>query len=135
MRGFLHIDPGDAAPIWRQIESGVARLVASRALQPGMALPSVRELARDLQVNPATVVKAYQRLVDAGLLVIRRGEGTYVADEAPQMRSKERSKLLKEAALRYATLAFTSGSDCAEALAAVEAAWNQLERERKGAGQ
>lgn len=133
MRGFLHIDPGDAVPIWRQIEAGVARLIASRALQPGMAVPSVRELSRELQVNPATVVKAYQRLVDAGHLVIRRGEGTYVADEAPQMRSRERGRLLKEAALRYATVAFTAGSDRAEALAAVEEAWQQLERERKGA--
>lgn len=132
MRGFLHIDPGDAAPIWRQIEEGVRRLVASRALQPGMAVPSVRELARELQVNPATVVKAYNRLVDAGVLMIRRGEGTFVAEDAPHLRSRERARLLKEGALRFATLGVTAGASKEECLDALEAAWDDMELARKG---
>ena len=54
----IRIDPSDATPIWSQIEEGLRRLVASGALKPGAAVPSVRDLARDLNVNPATVAKA-----------------------------------------------------------------------------
>jgi GntR family transcriptional regulator len=73
MSHALRVDPRDAVPIWRQIEDGVRRLVAAGALSPGATVPSVRDLARDLRVNPATVSKAYQRLTDAGVLEVRRG--------------------------------------------------------------
>ena len=79
MTKLLNIDPAAAAPIWRQIEDEVRRQVASGRLQPGAAIPSVRELSKSLRVNPATVSKAYQQLTDAGLLEVRRGEGTFVA--------------------------------------------------------
>ena len=69
----LRIDPTDATPIWSQIEEGLRRLVASGALAPGAVVPSVRDLARELRINPATVAKAYQRLTDAGVLTVRRG--------------------------------------------------------------
>jgi DNA-binding transcriptional regulator YhcF (GntR family) len=72
MSRALRIDPADPRPIWRQIEESVRHLVASGALVAGAPVPSVRDLARDLQVNPATVSKAYQRLTDAG---VRRGSG------------------------------------------------------------
>lgn len=78
MERTLRVDPSDSTPIWSQIEEGVRRLVASGALAAGAAVPSVRELARELRVNPATVAKAYQRLCEAELLVVRRGEGTFV---------------------------------------------------------
>ena len=64
---FLEIDPALAAPIWRQIEDGMRRLVASERIAPGSVVPSVRELARALRVNPATVSKAFRRLTEAGL--------------------------------------------------------------------
>jgi GntR family transcriptional regulator len=67
---FLEIDPASAVPIWRQIEDGMRRLVASERLAPGSVVPSVRELARALRVNPATVSKAYRRLTEAGLLTV-----------------------------------------------------------------
>ena len=101
----LRIDPADSAPIWRQIEHGVARLVAAGALPPGAAIPSVRDLARELRVNPATVSKAYQRLVDGGLLQVRRGEGTFVADQPRSASRAERRGELREAATRYAVVA------------------------------
>ncbi len=70
---MLRIDPSDPRPIWRQIEEAVRYLVASGALPSGESVPSVRDLVKDLQVNPATVFKAYQRLTDQGVLVVRRG--------------------------------------------------------------
>jgi len=122
----LRIDPGDAAPIWRQIEEGVRRLVASGAMAAGAPVPSVRELARELRVNPATVSKAYQRLCDAGVLTVRRGEGTFVAATPPQMANGERRELLGEAALRYAVVARTAGADEEEAMQSLQEAWRAL---------
>ncbi|HTY40292.1 MAG TPA: GntR family transcriptional regulator [Thermoanaerobaculia bacterium] len=122
---MLRVDPKDPAPIWSQIEEGVRRLVASGALKPGAVVPSVRDLARDLKVNPATVAKAYQRLTEAGVLVVRRGDGTYVAEAPPAMSRAERSKILREAATRYASLAATLGVDEAEAADALASAWKK----------
>ncbi len=116
---MLRIDPSDSRPIWRQIEDGVRHLVARGALPPGESLPSVRDLARDLQVNPATVSKAYQRLTDDRVLVVHRGEGTFVADRPPALPEAERGRLLGEAAVRYASRATTLGAPRADAIEAV----------------
>ena len=80
---MLHIDPSDSVPIWKQIEEGVLHLIATGALGPGDPVASVRELARQLRVNPLTVSKAYRRLADRGVLTVKRGEGTFVADNPP----------------------------------------------------
>jgi len=122
------IDPADPAPIWRQIEEGVRRLIASGTLPPGSVTPSVRELAKELRVNPATVAKAYQRLTEAGVLVVRRGEGTYVSDAPPRLAEGERRKTLREGATRYAALAISIGADRDRAAQELEAAWRGFGR-------
>jgi GntR family transcriptional regulator len=123
---LLDIDPAAAAPIWRQIEDGVRRLVASGSLPPGAAVPSVRELARSLRVNPATVSKAYQLLSDAGLLVVRRGEGTFVAELESGARAAERARLLAEGATRLVAVARSMGATKTETNRAVDAAWREF---------
>jgi GntR family transcriptional regulator len=126
MAPTLRIDPRDARPIWRQIEENVQHLVARGALPPGASVPSVRDLARELQVNPATVSKAYQRLTDAGVLSVRRGEGTFVSDTPPPASDSRRNGRLQEEATRYASLAVTLGASREEALATLESAWSGL---------
>jgi len=135
MSAVVHIDPKDAAPIWRQIEDGVRRLVASGALAPGAPVPSVRELARELRINPATVAKGYQRLVDAGVLLVRRGEGTFVADNPPPTTATERREELAAAARRFAALAATLGAGRSETVNSIEKAWDEFAAARKGRGQ
>src|SRR5262245_34710325 len=110
----LIIDPRDATPMWSQIETQVRQLVASRRLLPGAMVPSVRTLAAQLVINPATVAKAYQRLCDDGVLTVRRGEGTFVADGAPEMSRAERGRALREAAERYVVAAHTLGASSEE---------------------
>ena len=132
MTRTLRVDPSDSTPLWSQIEEGVRRLVASGALAAGKAVPSVRDLARDLSVNPATVAKAYQRLTEAGVLIVKRGEGTFVADSPPPMPRGERHRTLREGATRYASLAVTIGADTGEAAEALKAAWRQLADGAKG---
>ena len=92
MAGQLQIDPSSATPLWSQIESQIRLLVASGALQPNRAVPSVRDLARELRVNPATVAKAYRGLVVAEILIVRRGEGTFVASQPPTLGATEREE-------------------------------------------
>ena len=132
MLGLLDIDPAAAAPIWRQIEDGMRRLVASGALPVGSAVPSVRELARELRINPATVSKAYQRLTTDGALEVRRGEGTFVAARSAKAVAAERERLLAEGAERFAKTARSMGVSKSEARAAVSAAWNRGAADRDG---
>ena len=108
------------------------RLVASGTLAGGDSVPSVRDLARDLRVNPATVSKAYQHLTDAGVLEVRRGDGTYVSTSAPSLSRGQRSRALREAALRFASVAATFGVSRDESLDELRAAWGELTRGRKG---
>jgi GntR family transcriptional regulator len=130
----LQIDPADAVPIWKQIEEGVHRLVATGALAPGTAAPSVRDLARELRINPATVAKAYQRLVEAGVLTVRRGEGTFVAQDLPDVSRSEKARTLKEAAFRYAGAAVTVGANREETLKQAAAAMDELGRRTRAGG-
>lgn len=128
------INPADPAPIWRQIEEGMRRLIALGALKPGAPVPSMRDLARDLRVNPNTVSRAYQRLTEGGVLAVRRGEGTFVADQPAQPRKAEKTEMLRDAAQRFVSAAVAASADLQEAVEAVEAAYDKLVRgERKRA--
>ena len=126
MLGLLDIDPAAAAPIWRQISDGMRRLVASGALPAGAAVPSVRELARELRVNPATVSKAYQLLVADGALEVRRGEGTFVTERSAGTLADERARLLSEGARTYAEAARSMGVSEQDATTAISTAWREI---------
>jgi len=90
------IDPKSALPIYRQITDGIRRSVAAGLIVPGERLPSVRDLAARLLVNPNTVAKVYRDLERDGLLHTRRGDGTYVSSEAAAMAEAERRRLLAD---------------------------------------
>jgi GntR family transcriptional regulator len=128
---MLKIEASSAVPIWSQIEEGVRHRVAVGELAPGTALASVRDLARALRVNPATVAKAYQRLADQGVLEVRRGSGTFVSESPPTLSRPERRRRLGEGARRYAALAASLGLDAAEAADELSKAWSQLGRARE----
>ncbi|HSD67633.1 MAG TPA: GntR family transcriptional regulator [Vicinamibacteria bacterium] len=128
----IRVDPTLPAPIWSQIEESVRHLVASGALRPGEAVASVRDLAREQRVNPNTVAKAYQRLVEAGILETRRGEGTFVAERPPAMPAAEKARVLQEGATRYSTLAVNLGATRAEAVSTLQASWPEHDPSSKG---
>ncbi len=76
---WFHVDPSGGTPIYRQIMDQVRSAVAAGTLATGDRLPSVRELAVELAVNPNTIAKAYQELERAGIIETPRGKGTFVA--------------------------------------------------------
>ncbi len=86
---LFSIVPGSSDPIYRQLVDQVRRLVAGGQLAPGETLPSVREVAQQLTVNPMTVSKAYGLLEAEGVLVRRRGIGMAVERAAREARELE----------------------------------------------
>jgi GntR family transcriptional regulator len=87
----------DDQPIYRQLHDRILGLILSGALKEGEALPSVRQVASDYQINHLTVGKAYQELVDAGLVEKRRGLGMFVLPGAQQkIATSEREKFISQ---------------------------------------
>jgi GntR family transcriptional regulator len=81
-------------PIYRQIVDGIRYAVSSGRLLPRERLPSVRALSAHLEVNVATVQRAYRELEVTGVVLVRRGRGTYVADDPASIGEKERIETL-----------------------------------------
>jgi GntR family transcriptional regulator len=134
VKGKLKLDPSSATPLWRQLEESIRQLVGSGAWEPNSAVPSVRVLAAELLVNPATIARAYQRLVDLGVLVVRRGEGTFVAAKPPVLARAERTRLLREGAEKFASLTSTIGAEPEDAFKALEVAFDGYVRVNEGGG-
>lgn len=87
----------DSVPIYRQLRERVVAMILDGALKEGDALPSVRQVAADFQINPLTVSKAYQELVDEQLVEKRRGLGMYVVDGARgKLLGSERERFLRD---------------------------------------
>jgi len=77
---MLRIDPRSSTPIYEQIEFGVKELILKGALKGGEKLPSVREMASILTINPNTISKAYGELEREGIIETLRGKGTFITD-------------------------------------------------------
>ena len=87
----------DGAPIYRQLKERVIAMMLDGLLKPGDALPSVRQVAAEYQLNPITVSRAYQELADEALVEKRRGLGMYVTEEASKkLLASERERFLQE---------------------------------------
>jgi len=125
---FLSVDPSSGFPVYRQIMEQVRRMIVAGRLTPGEKLPSIRDLAATLQINPLTVGKAYTELERGGIVEMRRGLGMYVrrpgahaatdADDAPATVTGGAQRFVLEAA--------QAGLSRAHALKVVDDAWQEL---------
>jgi GntR family transcriptional regulator len=87
----------DTTPIYLQLKARVVAMMLEGELKPGDALPSVRQVAAEYQLNPITVSRAYQELADEALVEKRRGLGMYVNEGAPEkLLASERERFLRE---------------------------------------
>lgn len=125
---LISIDTADARPIYVQIMDEIKRGVVVGTVSPHDPLPSVRQLAADLRVNPNTVQQAYRELERAGRVYVRRGQGTFVAESngEPQ-RSRERRELSDMVAIRALREAYRNGLSGDELVEAIRRAEAELE--------
>jgi GntR family transcriptional regulator len=106
---IIRIDPQSAEPLFEQVVFAVKSAVAKGAAAPGERLPSVRELARELAINPNTVVRAYEALERDGVLLRRQGAGCFVSDRGSDRAASERRRQLQDLMARATTEAFHLG--------------------------
>ena len=112
----IDLSPTDGRPIYLQIMDEVRRALVVGTLSPGDPLPSVRELASSLRLNPRTVSQAYQELEREGLVYVRRGQGTFVASVA----RPDRAAVARTVARRAMLDAHRHGIGVEDLIAAIE---------------
>ena len=114
---IISIDPEQRRPIYVQIVDEVRRARVVGTLEPDDPLPSVRQLASELGVNPNTVKQAYRELEREGLVYMRRGQGTFASDAA--LNGAERSRMVRAVAERALRQAHRLGATPEELIEAV----------------
>ncbi len=129
---WFHIDPSSGTPIYRQIADQVRQAVASGVLRPGDRLPSVRELALELAVNPNTIAKAYQELERDGVIETPRGRGSFIADRKQRLPEAERLRLFTQAVDRLVVEAYRLQIDAGKAVELLRQRLQDAERRRTG---
>jgi GntR family transcriptional regulator len=95
---FEGIDPRSPTPLYEQIAARIRVAVAAGEFVAGDALPSVRELAKALRINPATAAQAYRQLEWDGFVEVKRGAGTFIREVGPVRREEEREQRANEIA-------------------------------------
>ena len=103
------LDLHSGVPVYRQLIDQVRAGIASGALKAGDQLPTVRQLAVDLAINPNTVMRAYRELELGGLLETHQGTGTFISDKKPEKKSVERERQLNQMAGEVAARAGAAG--------------------------
>jgi len=93
---IIRINPSDETPVYAQIVQQVKFGIASGTLRSGEQLPSVRELATQLRINPNTVARAYRELEYENLVETQKGRGVFVATDAGRLPKAERLKLVTD---------------------------------------
>ena len=115
----IAIDPRDSRPIYVQIADEVKRGIVVGALTGDEALPSVRQLAETLRVNPNTVQQAYRELERSRLVYVRRGQGTFVDPDAAGAVGRERDAMARRVARKALQDAFRNGIDARALIEAI----------------
>jgi len=123
----IQIDKQSGIPLYVQMEQQIRLLIYRGALKAGELMPTVRGLAVALEVNSNTVARVYRDLEQAGLLVLKRGIGTFVAERAAAPPSKRADlDALEEKVAELIHLSGQFSITCAELLQLVETRWKEL---------
>jgi len=126
----LQIDDRSGVPVYRQMMDQMKYYVAGGTLRPGDQLPSIRELAGALAVNPTTVVKAYTELEREGVIEMRHGKGAFVAELPAALPPAEQELALRRTARQLAIEAAQLNVPGPRVLAVVRSELQRLEQDR-----
>ena len=129
----LQIDDRSGVPVYRQMMDQLKYYVAGGTLRVGDQLPSIRELAGALAVNPTTVVKAYTELERDGVIEMRHGKGAFVADSAVALAPAEQEQALRRTARQLAMEAAQLKVPGPRVLAVVRDELNRLAKDPEAA--
>ncbi|MCB9769373.1 MAG: GntR family transcriptional regulator [Candidatus Omnitrophica bacterium] len=128
---FIEIDLNKPVPIFNQIMDGVRLAVATGRIVPGDRIPSIRDLAVELRVNPNTVAKAYQELERSGLVSVKRGMGYFVSEsDNGQVSQRERHALFTNLVDDLLASGIALGLDAGELRRLIEKRLERLEEGR-----
>jgi GntR family transcriptional regulator len=105
----FRLDPHSGVPVYRQVIDQVTAGMAAGALKPGDQLPTVRQLAVDLAINPNTVVRAYRELEIRGLLETEQGTGTFIGEQKVKGDQAERQRRLDQLVSEFVARAGAGG--------------------------
>ncbi len=89
------LDTSSYTPIYEQIKTEIRSQIVLAVLKPGDTLPSIRDLAAELIVNPNTVARAYRELEQEGLITTRKGKGCFISDNSTSLMQQEKQAILK----------------------------------------
>lgn len=93
---YISLDSKSGTPLYLQVKEQMRLSIATGVLQPGEQLPTVRDLAARLRINPNTIARVYRELQSEGLLASRQGSGTFVADEVRTLGNDQSVALARE---------------------------------------
>jgi GntR family transcriptional regulator len=123
----IHISHDSGAPIYAQITERIKHLVATGVLKPGDQLPTIRQLALDLRIDPNTVVHAYRELDREGVISTQQGRGTFISEhpddeQLSQLRRERLNVIIGDALLEALSLGY-SGDDIKSTFQTLLAQW------------
>jgi len=129
----IDVDPASSAPIYLQVVEAVQTMVALGRLRPGDQLPTVRQLAVDLRVNPNTVARAYLELEHKGVISSQQGRGTYVSAQPDAAAlARQRTEKLRSMVRSFLLEVLSQGYQLADVRATLEQEGEHWRRQHNG---
>jgi len=125
------LDPQSGVPVYRQIIDQVTGGIAAGALAPGDQLPTVRQLAVDLSINPNTVIRAYRELEIRGVLETEQGTGTFISKQKVRLDEAERQRSLNQLIGDFMARAGSAGFTAEELIEQLQAMQSDGAKKRR----
>jgi DNA-binding transcriptional regulator YhcF (GntR family) len=127
----FRLDVHSGVPVYRQLIDQVQAGIAAGSLAPGEQIPTVRQVAVDLAINPNTVLRAYRELEIRGTLDSQQGTGTFISDRKVKPDEAERERRLEQLVGEFVARAGSGGFTVAELLDALRGRMPEAEKRRK----
>jgi len=127
----FRLDPHSGVPVYRQLIDQVQAAVAARVLAAGDQLPTVRQVAVDLVINPNTVLRAYREMEIRGTLDTQQGSGTFIADRKIEYSKGERERQLGQLIGEFVSRAGSAGFTVEQLVKALQDLISEVEPKRR----
>lgn len=131
---MITIETSGFIPIYEQIKKGIKSEISLGVLKANEALPSIRDLAAELVVNPNTVARAYRELEHEGFICTRKGKASFVAEDSSSLIQKDTVRMMEDVFNRAIAEARKFGLDAAEIRRIVESRLKNQEKRGEGEG-